>query len=200
MVRVKHIFSFVLLTLCFSCSEYRKLPKYQKKWARQHPFAALKVRKINNISDVVYRYVKSKNLLDSFENGGKLDAYRHVYYMAMLAQKINHKKLAKLGEAHEKDNYFDFINRKNENGELPDSLSSVMDIINNSIGIELVKKEDEDLSPEALSQKCINAIQEGQAYYIKRDKEGRYVNCHGVVIDMEQYKGKWNIPKCLVQH
>jgi hypothetical protein len=165
----------------------------------KHPFAALKVRKINRKTAVVYAYVKSRNLLDSFENGGKLDAYRHIYYMAMLAQKIDHKKLMALGEAHEADNYLDYLKGKNEEGELPDSLSSVMDIINNGVGIDLVKKTDEKLSPEALSDKCIEAIQTGQAWYILRDEKGRYINCHGIVLDMKLYKGKWNIPKCLVQ-
>jgi hypothetical protein len=182
-----------------ACSGYSKLSKNQKKWVRKHPFAALKVKKINQRTDVVYAYVKSKNLLDSFENGGKLDAYRHIYYMAMLAQKINPGKLRSLGEAHEEDNYLDYLKGKYENGEPPDSLSCVMDIFNNSVGIELVDDASKTLSPEALSKKCMDAIRSGQAWFFRRDEKGNYVNCHGTVIDMASYKGKWNIPKCLVQ-
>jgi hypothetical protein len=54
--------------------------------------------------------------------------------MALLTQNIGAKKALKLGIAHEKANFEFFLKKKNEYGELPDSMGSVMDVLNNQMG------------------------------------------------------------------
>jgi len=169
----------------------------EKKWAVFHPFAALKVRKIYREAKPIYEQLKQKNMPDSFENGGKLDAFRHVFFMAAFAQKVKPKKVLKLGQAHEKGNYKSFLKSIKEDGELADSLSSVMDLQNNYFGVETgIKHKEKNL--QELSAICLSAILAGNAVYFKRDGNGNYLTCSGERIDLNYYRKKWFIPKCLI--
>lgn len=145
----------------------------------------------------VYNDVKKQNILDSFSNGGKLDAFRHTFAMAYFSKYVSTKKLRKLGKAHERGNYLQFLNGKEEDGELPDSLSSVMDLKNNALGFSLVK-EVKKLSPEEIKQKVIEEIRMGKAIIIKRNSEGLYLDCVGNIISRKRMYVQWNVPKCLV--
>jgi hypothetical protein len=146
---------------------------------------------------VIYEQPNTKIALDNFNNGGKLDAFRHVFFMAAFAQKIKIKKLKKLGIAHEKGNYRQFKKHQNEEGERPDSLSNVMDLKNNDLGLK-IGSENKKISLADLKELVINEIKNGKAQIIKRNKQEMYVECNDQIIDMQLYKGKWFVPKCLV--
>src|SRR4051812_7654223 len=91
----------LLLSLSLHClCQTANVSVYETRWAILHPFAALKVHKINRQALVIYNQPFLKTELDHFSNGGKLDAFRHVFFMACFAQKIKIKKLRKLGQAH----------------------------------------------------------------------------------------------------
>lgn len=188
---------FLFALLYSSAQSFGSRSAAEKKWAMFHPFAALKVRKIYKEAKPIYEQLKRKNMPDSFVNGGKLDAFRHVFFMAAFAQKVKAKKILKLGIAHEKGNYKSFLKAKKEDGELADSLSSVMDLQNNYLGIETGIKYKEK-NPEELSAICLTAILAGNAVYFKRDKNGNYLKCTGELIDLKLYTKKWFIPKCLI--
>ncbi|MBP9068939.1 MAG: hypothetical protein KBG47_05495 [Bacteroidia bacterium] len=171
--------------------------RYELWWAFTHPFAALKVKKIYKRVSKLYDENSLKVKLDVYPSGGKLDAFRHVFHFAAFAQKIKPKKVLKLGKAHEKTNYLDFKNGKQEDGFTADSLSCEMDLLNNEVGVRL-GRENKKLSLEELKQKVLElvTVKDG-IYYILRDKEGRFIDCNNNVIDMSIYKGKWYIPKCI---
>jgi len=157
------VFSFVL--------SYQVLAqiqgKYQCRWAVFHPFAALKVMNIYKKNLSIYEEVKNKKILDSIENGGQLDAFRHGFFMACFAQKIKPKKLLKLGDAHEKDNVYLYIKKKKlEFSEYPDSASVEMDLHNNLLGIELGRKY-KHLSSLQLKDTIVQYIKEGKFKTIK---------------------------------
>lgn len=191
--------AFLFVILSTSCSSLKSYGKYQKRWAYSHPFAAIKLKKEKSRCDIIYNAVKDANSLDKFENGGKLDAFRHLFYMAVFSSKVAGHKVKKLGIAHEKDNYQLFLKSKNEDGEKPDSLSCEMDLLNNALGIELAKSLKKGTSVTEIRTKCINQISEGKAYFMKRDSLGNYLTCEGTKIDLNLYKQIWNIPKCLVR-
>jgi hypothetical protein len=177
---------------------FSSLSKYEKRWAFFHPCAAVKIKKHRGEMKTVYSEVKAQNLLDKFENGGKLDAFRHTFAMAYFSKFVSVKKLRKLGKAHEKGNYLQYVKNVNdEGGELPDSLSSVMDLKNNELGFSLAK-EIKKLSVEEIKQKVIEEIKSGKAVVIKRNAEGLYVDCSGNIISRERMYKQWNIPKCLI--
>jgi hypothetical protein len=166
-------------------------------WGLWHPIAAIKVKRMYSKLYAIYNQPTNKTELDNYNNGGKLDAFRHVFFMAAFAQKIKVKKLRKLGIAHEKGNYHQFLKHKTEEGELPDSLSSVMDLFNNEVGLK-IGFANKKINLEKLQELVIWKIKTGNAAIIKRNKQGLYVECDDKIIDMQLYKGKWFLPKCLV--
>lgn len=141
--------------------------KYQYLWALAHPFVALKVKKIYKANYHIYQEVKQKKILDTLENGGKLDAFRHGFFMACFAQKIKTKKLIRLGIAHEKDEIWQYKKKqKTEYTDIPDSASIQMDLYNNEIGIQLGKKY-KHLPPISLRDTLIYYIKKGNFQTIR---------------------------------
>jgi len=180
--------------LSFFCSG-QKLSRHEWCWALGHPVAAIKVKIISKKCFSVFKNV-NKNELDTYSNGGKLDAFRHAFYFAAFAQKVKIKKLRKLGIAHEKTNYRQFLKLKEENGEVPDSLGMVMDLKNNELGL-LIGSQNKHIGLSALEKLIIQEIKKGSAFIILRNKLGNYVNCNGETI-LETNEKKWKTDKCLV--
>lgn len=164
----------------------------------KHPFSAIKLKKITPHCFKTFNRQALKLELDSFNNGGKLDAYRHAFFMAAYAQKIPVRKLRALGRAHEKTNYRQFLQKLNEDGELPDSLSSVMDLFNNELGLSIGRRY-RDLNLEELSRIVITELINGEGLIIKRTSKGVYLTCADQPLDLREYRGNWYIPKCLVR-
>ncbi|HEX7414330.1 MAG TPA: hypothetical protein VF411_09840 [Bacteroidia bacterium] len=176
---------------------FHSLSKYEKRWAMAHPFAVLKLKKHQAEMYAIYTEVKQQRLLDTFENGGKLDAFRHTFAMAYFSKFVGIKKLRKLSIAHEKANHWQFLHHlPDEDSELPDSLSSVMDLNNNAIALGLAK-EVKKLNAEEIKLKIIALIQVNGVYYIKRNAYGQYLDDKNQIIPPERLK-VWNTPKCLV--
>lgn len=195
------IIVFLLLFCAVGLSQpdsFSSLSKYEKRWAFFHPFAALKIKKHKDEMLAIYKEVKEQKTLDIFENGGQLDAFRHVFSMAYLSKFVSTKKLRKLGEAHEKGNYLQYLKGENEHGELPDSLSSVMDLKNNEVGLSL-KKEVKQLSIQETKKMVVELVKNGWAIIIKRNSDGLYVDCNGNIITRAPMYKRWSWPKCLVQ-
>lgn len=134
-------------------------------------------------------------------NGGQLDAFRHAYWMALMVQKTSPVRAEQLGQAHEKSNYKQFRRSKNEEGAVPDSMASVMDLFNNSTGIAigLAWKNDTSSKKQSLINRIIAALKTGQLRILKKDSAGNFLTCEGHVITLSNYKNKWSIPKCLVE-
>ncbi len=193
-------FVFFMLT-CFFFNNYLaqniKIGREEKKWVFIHPIASWKIKKIAKKCFVIYQDSSIKNKLDRFDSGGQRDAFRHVFYMAAFAQKIKVKKLKKLGMAHEKQNYLDFLNLKTEFGELADSLNCIMDLENNELGFKIGLLHKKTNLTE-LSHIVLLRILSGEALIMKRNSKGQYLSCQNEIIELENYKNKWQIPKCLV--
>ena len=180
-----------------SSQSFRSLSHYEKCWVITHPFAALKVKKISKKCYAVYNRQDTKIQLDTFSNGGQLDAFRHSFFMAAYAQKVKAKKLRKLGIAHEKANYKQFLNSEFEEGEIPDSLSTVMDLKNNETGLNLGKAHKKE-TLDTLKKIVIMEIKNGNMVIMKRDKSGAYLDCNGYNISLREQPKQWQVPKCLV--
>jgi hypothetical protein len=188
---------FLLCKVVLLAQSGDRLSRYEKRWAVFHPFAAVKIKKLHTANLPVYMDVKNKMLLDAYESGGKLDAFRHSFFMAVFAQNVKIGKLRRLGQAHEKGNYLTFLKRRSEYGELPDSLSSVMDLRNNELGFS-IGRMNKNLPTDQLSQKVIEALKKGEGVYLQRNSSGQFVTCRGEVLKVEGLERKWFIPKCLI--
>ena len=186
------------MLISFQCFAQRaKISSYERHWALTHPWAAIKVRKISKRAHAIYTLPNIKFELDSFSNGGKLDAFRHVFFMAAFAQKMKAKKIKKLGVAHERGNYKQFINSINEDGQLPDSLGCVMDLHNNNVGLKL-GSANKKKTLEELKELVISEIKNGTCLIMKRDNIGNFIDCNNNLINLKQGLKKWGIQKCLV--
>lgn len=188
------ILSFSNSLLAQNVKSFFKLTRPEKCWVISHPFVAKRAYKATKHALLITQEIKKQNLLDTLENGGRLDAFRHAYWMAVLTHKIGAKKAWKLGKAHEKGNYIDYKRRKLEEGYMPDSVSMAMDFFNNKMGIEIGKKHECD----ELKNAVISAILEGRMKIIYRDQKLNSLDCNGEILPYEQWIGKWKNNRCLV--
>lgn len=186
------------LLFIFPSWAQHSISKYEFIWALGHPFAAIKIKHNLPKAMCVYKNVKLQKNLDTLEFGGKLDAFRHTYTMAFFARKIKVKKLRKLGIAHEKGNKKSFMKGKMEFNERADSLACEMDLRNNELGFE-VGFNNKLLNNEELKELVIIKIKAGNAWYLKRDLSQQYLSCSGTRLNIENYRGIWYVPKCLIK-
>lgn len=188
----------VLLLFFSKVGTYTAQSRAEIFWAIKHPVAALRIKKITKQCDDIYAIYKLQGKPDTLENGGQLDAFRHAFYMAAFAQRIKAKKVLTLGVAHEAGNYADFLKSKSEDGEAADFMACEMDLFNNTLGISLGSKS-KGLLLDALAERVVEEIQNGNAVIIKRNSKGDYLTCSGQTINLQLYKNEWVIPKCLVR-
>lgn len=199
MLKSKYIF-FMCLMIGFAATLFsqHEISKYEYRWAMLHPLAAKRVQKHLAEAMDVYKEVKSAKELDGFENGGTLDAFRHAFTMAYLARYVQIDKLRKLGKSHEKGNEYFFYKNHQEFGERADSLACVMDLRNNELGFEIGEKS-KNVSKEELKNLIIEQIKQGNAWKLKKNSQNQYISCQNEAFLIENYKGKWVLPKCLVK-
>ncbi len=188
------------MLLCFVAQLHSQhdISKYEIRWAFFHPFAVVKIKGRLKKAMIVYREIKDSKQLDGFESGGTLDAFRHSFSMAYLAQKIRVKKLRKLGIAHEKGNKRKFEKNKLEEGERADSLACEMDLRNNELGF-LVGNNYKKLKIDELKLEMLSQIKQGNAWILKKNDKNEYVSCENELIIVNNYKNQWFLPKCLIR-
>ncbi|MBL7883736.1 MAG: hypothetical protein JNL69_06680 [Bacteroidia bacterium] len=173
-----------------------KLSTPEKRWVVWHPFVAKKSMRITQHVLVITDSIKKSGTIGMDNNGGYLDAFKHTYWMASLTLEIGARKTKKLGIAHERGNYLQFKNMKLEDNYLPDSVSSVMDLKNNEQGIRIALENKSNKT--LLMQQVVKNLQEGNLFVIKKNKQGDYLTCDNEVLLIIDWKGKWGIPKCIV--
>lgn len=195
---MKLIIGLILLILPLQVSSqsafkaFFKLSCPEKVWVISHLFSARKAFNITTSVEPVILQVKSQKQLDNYIHGGELDAFRHAYWMAALTKSIGKKKALSLGRAHEKGNYRDFRKKRNEEGILPDSLSSVMDLHNNKQGAMLAEKTEYN----ELVRVIIDAVKSGKMKGLLRNNDGQLTDCSGNI--PERNLSQWYVPYCLV--
>lgn len=190
------VFTADVLNVGEKMREWKKLSRPEKIWTALHPHKAR----------IVYKCaLRARTVTDSLEkngvmtdrNGGQLDAFRHAYWSALMMQHFSEHTVRRVGENHEKGNYIDFRKGKLEEGDRSDSLASVMDLRNNESGIEIAKLYAANKSA-SLIQLIVEQIWNGKLCILKKDAFGNYLNAKDEIINADDYKNKWYIPKCIV--
>ena len=176
---------------------FKKLSCAEKTWVVFHVFKAKKAFEVPKEAQRVADSVAKTSLLDGDKNGGQVDAFRHAYWMARLHQEIGKNAALKLGKAHEKSNYQQYKKQQLENGEIPDKISSEMDLFNNSIGVTYTEKGI-PYPKNGLIYRIVNGILAGDYRIIKKDQKKNYLSCDDTIIPKKSLKGKWKNEKCLV--
>lgn len=192
------IFTPFFLSAQSPAKSFSKLSSPEKRWVIAHPFIAKKAFTVTQRARLVTDSI-SKNGILKDGNGGQLDAFRHAYWMALMVQKIPERKAEKLGKAHEKGNYLEWKKGSLEDSMRADSMLCVMDLQNNAKGITLGKEYANDTAKKkSLETIILQNIKNGKMVIIKKNAEGQPEDKSGRIIVPEQYKGKWYMPKVLV--
>lgn len=178
--------------------QYKNLSSPEKKWVIFHPFISKNVYKISEKAVHVADSLIVDTLLDGDLNGGQLDAFRHAFWMALLSQKYNWRKIYKLGLAHEKGNYYQFLHSSIEDGSVPDKVSSQMDLLNNDAGRQL-GLDNKNSSECELIKIIKDEILNGNLWIIKKNKDGFFLDENNKIIDKSFLIGKWENGKQLVR-
>lgn len=177
-------------------SKFARISRPEKCWVMAHPFVAKCAFKATIRSYFITDSIKNSGTIGNDMSGGKMDAFKHAYWMACVTKAIGSKKALRLGRAHEKGNKLQFKKQELEDKILPDSMSSVMDLHNNEQGSAIAK--DQQLSEQQLQLKILELLRQGKLVCLRKNKQGSYLTCNGELIDLHQWLGKWGIPKCLI--
>ena len=170
----------------------------EKWWAIFHPFIAKKAYKLTREALKSADSLQRTEVLDGDISGGQVDAFKHSYWMALLAQQFRWQKVWKLGRAHEKGNYRSFKKAiKHGNESSHDKISSDMDLWNNREGIKIGLSNQHALNVH-LQSIIIDSIQEGTMRIIKKNGQGDFLDRKGNIIPENDLTGKWENSKCLV--
>lgn len=176
---------------------FLKLSSAEKKWAIGHLFIAKKAWVITERCRFVTDSLEKTGIPDRDPAGGKLDAFRHSFWMATLSEKIGVRKSLSLGRAHEKGNYRDFKRNRFEEGDISDKTASNMDLFNNKIGVGIgmaFKGGNEKLVVDSI----LKAIAKGNMRIVLKDTLGRSCDSTFNPIPLNDLKGKWITPRILV--
>ncbi len=198
MKKITFLLFFLVLhsTAQSKVSTFFELSSPEKCWVIFHPFKAKRAFEVTNLTLQKIDSLAQENVLSDL-NSGKLDAFKHSFWMAKLSQNIGSKASIKLGKAHEKGNYKTFKKNRLEDGLLPDQKSSEMDLFNNTIGAE-IGNENKMLTPKELVNLIIFEIQYGTMKVLKKDTLGNFLTCDGKIIPKDSLLGKWENDKCLI--
>ena len=165
-------------------------------WVVWHPFKAKKALEVSLRALEVTDSIKKTGSIGVDMNGGRLDAFKHTFWMASMSHHIGQKASLKLGKAHEKGNYRSFLQGRPEDGVLPDKISSDMDLFNNEAGAQIANDH-----PKASEAELIlitkKKLQQGDLKTIKKD-QNVFLTCEGVPIPEASLIGKWENDKCLI--
>jgi len=176
---------------------FLKLSTAEKKWAIGHLFIAKKAWVITERCRFVTDSLGKLEIPDRDPSGGKLDAFRHTFWMATLSEKIGVRKSLSLGRAHEQGNYRDFKRNRFEEGDIPDKTASDMDLFNNKIGVGIgmaLKGTNEKIVIDSI----LRAMTKGSMRVILKDTLGRSCDSAFQPIPENTFKGKWITPRLLV--
>lgn len=169
----------------------------EKLWVVFHPFSAAKAYKISTEVEGLSKEMANSKKLDSDMAGGKIDAFRHAYWMALLSKHLGDNKARWLGKAHEKTNRKQFEKGEFEEGFVPDKISMEMDLHNNEIGISIARKFS-DKSDIDLKQIVLDFLKKGELLIIKKDIDQNSLDVEGNIIPREEWEGKWINKRILV--
>lgn len=178
---------------------FSKLSRPEKWWVIKHVFIAKKAFQLSQVAMKIAHQMEKSDTLDGDISGGQVDAFKHAYWMALLAQEISENKALRLGKAHEKGNYLELKKAKKKGiYNSHDAVASEMDLYNNQIGIEIGLQYPE-ASREELKLLITEAILSGKMMVIKKNEKGEFLDENGDTIPKEKLIGIWETDKVLVK-
>ncbi len=186
---------FVITTRAEMATDVPKIVFREIVWGIFHPFSVVKVKRITKRSMQLTDSIGKYKIL-SDKSGGNLDAFKHSFWMASLAQNVKEKKARRIGIIHEKVNYRQYKRALRKGRCVQDSTASLMDLKNNEVGIK-IGSNNKNINEQELIKKIIFAVENGELFVVSKDKNGDYLDCNGGIIFNKDCK--WNKGRCLVK-
>ena len=190
------LFSFTKAT-AQKISAFKNLGGAEKLWVMLHPFSANNAYSISKEVDELSKEMIENNQLDADGAGGKIDAFRHAYWMALLTIEMGPARARWLGKAHEKKNEKDFKKGRLEDGAVPDKVSKEMDLFNNEIGISIGEKYKNE-HRKNIKQIVLDKLKEGEMVIISKDRNKNSLDKNGNIIPNEKWEKNWENERVLV--
>lgn len=197
------LITFILLSLLTEArpgllKSFWKLSRPEKGWAMSHPFKARRAFLITQQVRLTTDSLIRLQLPDTFRHGGRIDAFRHSFWMALMTLEIGERASRKLGECHEKGNRIDYRRGRTEDGFLQDATACEMDLHNNEKGIQLALRHP-DVSRTDLIRMCLESIRTGEMKVLLINSAGEYCDCEErPVVLFRRGMDKWALPICLI--
>lgn len=176
---------------------FRSLSGPEKRWVLTHICVAKKAQRASALALHLADSIRQTGTLDGDLSGGTLDAFRHSIWMALLCQQMNWHKAKRLGMAHEKGNYRQFLKRELEDAYIPDKASGDMDLHNNEMGLR-IGRENKRNRKERVVELILWMIADGQMKIISKDRFGKSLDVKGDLIPDDEWMGKWDNRRCLI--
>ncbi|MFN8393940.1 MAG: hypothetical protein U0176_04630 [Bacteroidia bacterium] len=170
--------------------QFRNLPGPVKSWVIGHIWTASKAQRLTNIALQALPAASQDPRLDHDPIGGRLDAFRHGYWMALLGQEFRAGKARSLGRAYERSNYLQWKRGQLEDGGVQDSCSSKMDLLNNEVGIR-IGRVNREIGNAELAGMVMDSVAAGAFWVISKDSDGRSLDAQGNELPDSEWKGKW---------
>ncbi len=171
-----------------------ELPLAEKTWVALHPVKAKKVWELKPKVDSLVGLAKKYPALDGDEAGGQVDAFRHLCWMYLVAQKIGKKPALRLGKAHERGNHQQFKKKKYNAANPPDRASMAMDLYNNRVGVAI--QQHKVYESGDIVGYIAGLIAQGAAKRIRKDDDGNSLSLHGFKV--LEWQGRWNNGRVVV--
>lgn len=170
--------------------QFRNLPGPVKSWVIGHLWISSKVQRLTNTALQALPTAALDPRLDNDPVGGKLDAFRHGYWMALLGQELRPRKARSLGKAYERGNYKQWKRGELEDGSIQDSISSAMDHLNNEVGIR-IGRANQAVPTETLASIVMDSVHAGAFWVIAKDSQGQSLDAQGNAIPDKEWKTQW---------
>ncbi len=194
------LFLFVLNISLYSQNKkmlFKSLSIKDKIWSLKNFSTIKKSLEVSNnvliIMDSLSK--KDKDFYNKNIEAGKYDAFRHVLWMYKLSENIGIEKARRIGEIYE--NYNEYVFKVNPNSGY-DLASKNMDLYNNEVGIYLFLKEKTKEKEEIIFSSIKEIIEKGYVKIIFKDKEFRNLDKNNLIIEENQWKGKWENQRYLI--
>ena len=179
-------------------SGFFSLGAAEKWWGITHPFRA--GRAFTAMQETRQRVdsLFTAGVFEQWIHGGRLDAYRHTYWMAITGSRIGIRAARKLGKAHERANYRDYLKGKTEEGILADATATEMDLHNNEAGLSLAEAYRSGQGSD-VHKNIEELMQKGRLRMLKMDEKGNLLDCEGrICTRVTNTKNDWKLPICLI--
>jgi hypothetical protein len=189
------IFFLSLTSYSFS-QNYKKIIKSlsfeDKVWVMKNYSSVKKAQKISqNVINTMDSLNKEKFLGGNSE-GGRFDAFRHVFWMYSLSKELGKEKARRIGKIYEKYNEYVF---KTQTMSGYDKAGEDMDLFNNEVGINLSK---ENIVDSLVFSRIEELILNGEVKIIKKNDKQESLDKDNNIIKDSVWKKSWQNDRVLI--